>query len=601
VRILFGEIVDINDPLKNGRYRVRVFHVHAESIPVENLPWSSVLIPSTSSSKNGIGSTPRLLLGTHVIGTFIDEYSQHFLILGTFFGKNDYPEIGVENYPQNQVTITETNHSLQFNDATGEVILSNGNGNNLSLRASVDIKSLSNINLDSDADTSINVGGNLLTGSGGNSNLFANGTMNISSGSGIVLSAPKIDINPNFSFATPELTDLQPVIIKTRQSVIPLVESSTGISRKDDIIVKNVEPGNICSMATPKNLYDVAFETIDTEWNDDSINVLFEEIGFPKNTFDGEVYWGVVWLGASLKRAGYKYFKASTGFDYLIYENASTVQKELTKEELQKGDVIIFTRNNSYFVGVSDGTHNSEFDYYTCVVGDYENGVFVTDIYINDEVQVKRIFRPSGCADDKIFYNGDCTLPNIKTGFPIADNLVSLALNIYHEALSETQIFAGEKYPRGMVAAAWSVINRYDLIKKYGTVNGYRSFINTHNSSSRVAELTIANIVWAKQQYSWTLPYRIDAKGRSVGGIKNWNPTSKEKWCKCLEIANAVINREVPDPTDINNIGLGSTHYFNEAIFGKPYWYQGLIKNGWKPYQIQRHTFMIPPNTKPFA
>lgn len=454
MKLYFGKVENILDPLKQNRVRVRVFHVHSQNeadLPTDKLFWSTVLMPSTGSSTSGIGQNHGLLVGSHVIGSFIDAFQQHFVILGTFYGVGDMPEQALENYPLNKVSVSETGHSLQFNDSTKEVILSNGNGNNLLLNGSVNLKSIANINLDSDADTSVNVKGNLLSGSDGYTTFFSNGQMNIGSSTGIVLSAPRIDLNPNFSFAEPGLTDLQLVKIKTRKAITPLVTSSTGISQKDDLLVEKIEPGNICTLTTPKNLYDEAFSTIDTQWNRDSIKVIFEELGFPQDAYDENIYWGTVFLGAVLKRSGFKYIKTASAFDYGIYENSSEVQKALTKNELQKGDIIIFTRNDSYFVGVSDGTYNDEYQYYTVILGDYEDSVYVTDIFIDEEIKLNRIIRPRACNDNKIFYNGDCTLPKIKTGFMINDDLIAMALNIYWESGGEKQIFPEDGYALSLI------------------------------------------------------------------------------------------------------------------------------------------------------
>lgn len=85
----FGIIEDRNDPLELGRYRVRVFGIHTHDkidIPTEALPWASVLQPATSAAINGIGQTPKLVLGSHIAVTFLDEDMQKPLILGSIAG-----------------------------------------------------------------------------------------------------------------------------------------------------------------------------------------------------------------------------------------------------------------------------------------------------------------------------------------------------------------------------------------------------------------------------------------------------------------------------------------------------------------------------------
>lgn len=85
-----GVVEDRNDPLKLGRVRVRVFGKHTESlaeIPTEHLFWASVLMPVTSPSTSGVGQTPALVEGSHVVGYFRDGLpSQDPVIIGSILG-----------------------------------------------------------------------------------------------------------------------------------------------------------------------------------------------------------------------------------------------------------------------------------------------------------------------------------------------------------------------------------------------------------------------------------------------------------------------------------------------------------------------------------
>lgn len=72
----FGVVEDIDDPLKLGRVRVRVFGYHTSDkgqIPTSALPWAHPLQDITSASTSGIGRSPTgLLPGSHVFGFFRD-------------------------------------------------------------------------------------------------------------------------------------------------------------------------------------------------------------------------------------------------------------------------------------------------------------------------------------------------------------------------------------------------------------------------------------------------------------------------------------------------------------------------------------------------
>jgi hypothetical protein len=86
-----GVVEDINDPLKVGRCRVRVFGFHSSDrnlVPIESLPWASPMQPITSAAISGIGTSPTgLLQGSHVFGFFRDGLdAQQPIMLGSFAG-----------------------------------------------------------------------------------------------------------------------------------------------------------------------------------------------------------------------------------------------------------------------------------------------------------------------------------------------------------------------------------------------------------------------------------------------------------------------------------------------------------------------------------
>lgn len=85
-----GVIEDINDPLKMGRVRVRVFGLHTDNkdlIPTNTLPWAQAITPTTSASMSGLGFSPTgLLCGSWVIVSFLDAECQYPIVLGSIPG-----------------------------------------------------------------------------------------------------------------------------------------------------------------------------------------------------------------------------------------------------------------------------------------------------------------------------------------------------------------------------------------------------------------------------------------------------------------------------------------------------------------------------------
>jgi len=87
----FGVVEDVNDPLNIGRVRVRCRGWHTDDLavlPYTELPWAQVMMPVTSASFSGIGtSATGLIPGANVIGFFMDgSLAQQPMIIGSFPG-----------------------------------------------------------------------------------------------------------------------------------------------------------------------------------------------------------------------------------------------------------------------------------------------------------------------------------------------------------------------------------------------------------------------------------------------------------------------------------------------------------------------------------
>ena len=97
----FGVVEDNNDPMSLSRVRVRCFNFHPEDkseVPTLDLPWATVLQPTTSSSISGIGSTIPMEKGTWVYGFFADGEDAQFPFVThtvpTQHRPNSFDEVG---------------------------------------------------------------------------------------------------------------------------------------------------------------------------------------------------------------------------------------------------------------------------------------------------------------------------------------------------------------------------------------------------------------------------------------------------------------------------------------------------------------------------
>lgn len=119
-----GEIKDINDPLLSNRVKVLPYGYYDENIEAMHLPWSTVMMPNTSSSYKGFGSNHELMVGSWVVGFFRDGPSaQDAIILGSIASSTentiDIPLEAQLNPPTNKVHKTEAGHIIEIDNTSG--------------------------------------------------------------------------------------------------------------------------------------------------------------------------------------------------------------------------------------------------------------------------------------------------------------------------------------------------------------------------------------------------------------------------------------------------------------------------------------------------
>jgi len=144
-----GQIEDINDPKKINRVKVRCFGFYDDSVSVDNLPWATVIMPTTSASYKGIGSNHELVVGSWVVGFFRDGPSaQDPIIMGSIAtqtnGTIDIPTEAQLNPPTNKVHKTEGGHLIEYDNTDG------------SKRINIQHASGTTININNDGTVEIN-------------------------------------------------------------------------------------------------------------------------------------------------------------------------------------------------------------------------------------------------------------------------------------------------------------------------------------------------------------------------------------------------------------------------------------------------------------
>lgn len=86
-RWFIGVVLDLNDPLRLGRVKIRIYGVHSENIsdiPNTDLPWAQVVMPITEGGSSGVGANTGIKEKAQVFGIFLDgKNSQLPLVLGS--------------------------------------------------------------------------------------------------------------------------------------------------------------------------------------------------------------------------------------------------------------------------------------------------------------------------------------------------------------------------------------------------------------------------------------------------------------------------------------------------------------------------------------
>jgi len=119
-----GIVEDISDPKFLNRVRVRCIGWHSDDtgeVATTDLPWATVMMPTTSASLKGVGSNHSLEIDSWVVGFFRDGPSaQDPLIMGSVAtqtgGTLDIPTEAQLSPPTNKVIKTQAGHLIEVDN-----------------------------------------------------------------------------------------------------------------------------------------------------------------------------------------------------------------------------------------------------------------------------------------------------------------------------------------------------------------------------------------------------------------------------------------------------------------------------------------------------
>ena len=118
-----GVVEDIDDKEQLNRVKVRCFGFYDEdAVSVEDLPWATVMMPTTSASIKGNGGNHHLEVGSWVIGFFRDGPSaQDPIVMGSIATQTDrVKDIPSQSSNDNKVYKSKAGHLIEIDNTDGE-------------------------------------------------------------------------------------------------------------------------------------------------------------------------------------------------------------------------------------------------------------------------------------------------------------------------------------------------------------------------------------------------------------------------------------------------------------------------------------------------
>lgn len=128
-----GVVEDIDDKEQLNRVKVRCFGFYDDSIDVNDLPWATVMMPTTSASVKGNGGNHHLEVGSWVIGFFRDGPSaQDPIVMGSIATQTDQiKDIPSQSSNDNKVYKSKAGHLIEIDNTDGkeEIRITHGKKN----------------------------------------------------------------------------------------------------------------------------------------------------------------------------------------------------------------------------------------------------------------------------------------------------------------------------------------------------------------------------------------------------------------------------------------------------------------------------------------
>ena len=182
-----GGVVDVDDPMRAGRVRVRVFGVF-DDFASQTIPWALY----ADSFMGGIGGSGGFFIppvGSHVFVFFeAGDPTQPVFFAGAP-AMNDGPPERSSNYPQNRVYKSPSGHLIEINDGAGIIHIQHNSGTEVTIQAdgSVIENVVANLTRNITGDVTETIDGNYTRNVGGSTTEATSGE--------VTITGSRIDLN----------------------------------------------------------------------------------------------------------------------------------------------------------------------------------------------------------------------------------------------------------------------------------------------------------------------------------------------------------------------------------------------------------------------
>jgi hypothetical protein len=131
-----GQIRDIDDKKKFNRVKVYCHGYYHEDLETKDLPWATVMMPTTSAGIPNVGANHHLEVGSWVVGFFRDGSSaQDPIVMGSITSStDDKADLPSTASVDNKVYHSMGGHKIEMDNSPGDIKITHASGSSINMK-----------------------------------------------------------------------------------------------------------------------------------------------------------------------------------------------------------------------------------------------------------------------------------------------------------------------------------------------------------------------------------------------------------------------------------------------------------------------------------